>query len=89
MPLMEAPIQTIAQDLLMEAQEQPQFLPMSLTHSFSMKLDNNNFLIWKQQVVSVIKGYGLQRYVFFEFAIPPMVSVERICTSQKCKQSLC
>ncbi|RVW38337.1 Retrovirus-related Pol polyprotein from transposon RE1 [Vitis vinifera] len=68
---MEALIQTIAQDSSMEAQEQSRFLPVSFTHSFSVKLDNNNFLIWKQQVVSAIKGYGLQRFVFFEFAIPP------------------
>ena len=68
---MEAPIQTIAQDSSMVAQEQSRFLLVSFTHSFSMKLDNNNFLIWKQQVVSAIKGYGLQRFVFFESAIPP------------------
>ncbi|KAL6331208.1 hypothetical protein AAG906_009636 [Vitis piasezkii] len=68
---MEALIQTIAQDSSMEAQEQSRFLPVSFTHSFSVKLDNNNFLIWKQQVVFAIKGYGLQRFVFFEFAIPP------------------
>ena len=68
---MEALIQTIAQDSSMEAQEQSRFLPVSFTHSFSVKLDNNNFLIWKQQVVFAIKGYGLQRFVFFESAIPP------------------
>ena len=68
---MEAPIQTIAQDSLMAAQEQSRFLPVSFTHSFSVKLDNNNFLILKQQVVFAIKGYGLQRFVFFESAIPP------------------
>ena len=71
MPLMEALIQTIAQDSSMAAQEQSRFLPMSFTHSFSVKLVNNNFLIWKQQVVFAIKGYGLQRFVIFEFAIPP------------------
>ena len=67
----EALIQTITQDSSMVAQEQSRFLLVSFTHSFSMKLDNNNFLIWKQQVVSAIKGYGLQRFVFFESAIPP------------------
>ncbi|RVW39690.1 Retrovirus-related Pol polyprotein from transposon RE2 [Vitis vinifera] len=71
MPSMETLIQTIAQDSLMAAQEQSRFLPVSFTHSFSVKLDNNNFLIWKQQVVFAIKGYGLQRFVFFESAIPP------------------
>ena len=45
MPSMEAPIQTIAQDSLMAAQEQSRFLPVSFIHSFSVKLDNNNFLI--------------------------------------------
>ena len=86
---MEALIQTIAQDSSMAAQEQSRFLPVSLTHYFSMKLDNNNFLIWKQQVVSAIKGYGLQRFVFFESAIPPRFSIEIRCTSRKCEQSLC
>ena len=55
----------------MVAQEQLRFLPVSFTHYFLVKLDNNNFLIWKQQVVFAIKGYGLQRFVLFEYAIPP------------------
>ncbi|RVX22010.1 Retrovirus-related Pol polyprotein from transposon RE1 [Vitis vinifera] len=36
------------------------FVPINFNHSLSMKLDNKNFLIWKQQIVSAIRGYGLQ-----------------------------
>lgn len=42
----------------------------SFTHFFMVKLDNNNFLIWKQQVFSAIKGYGLQRFDFGGGEIP-------------------
>ena len=42
----------------------------SFTHFLMVKLDNNNFLIWKQQVFSAIKGYGLQRFDFGGGEIP-------------------
>ncbi|RVX06732.1 Retrovirus-related Pol polyprotein from transposon TNT 1-94 [Vitis vinifera] len=40
------------------------FVPINFNHSLSVKLDNKNFLIWKQQIVSAIRGYGLQKFVF-------------------------
>ncbi|KAL6350242.1 hypothetical protein AAG906_004187 [Vitis piasezkii] len=40
------------------------FVPINFNHSLSVKLDNKNFLIWKQQIVSMIRGYGLQKFVF-------------------------
>ena len=40
------------------------FVPINFNHSLSVKLDNKNFLIWKQNIVSAIRGYGLQRFVF-------------------------
>ena len=36
------------------------FVPINFNHSLFVKLDNKNFLIWKQQIVSAIRGYGLQ-----------------------------
>lgn len=40
------------------------FVPISFSHSFLVKLDNSNFLIWGQQVISAIRGHCLQSFVF-------------------------
>ncbi|RVW43373.1 Retrovirus-related Pol polyprotein from transposon RE1 [Vitis vinifera] len=46
------------------------FVPINFNHSLSVKLDNKNFLIWKQQIVSAIRGYGLQKFVFSDDEVP-------------------
>ncbi|KAJ1379726.1 hypothetical protein SESBI_46638 [Sesbania bispinosa] len=39
------------------------FTPLTFTHPVSIKLDENNFLIWKHQPLSRIKGYKLQQFI--------------------------
>ncbi|KAJ1381298.1 Gag-polypeptide of LTR copia-type [Sesbania bispinosa] len=39
------------------------FIPQTFSNPVSEKLDETNFLIWKFQVVSTIKGYKLQKYI--------------------------
>ncbi|RVW27670.1 Retrovirus-related Pol polyprotein from transposon TNT 1-94 [Vitis vinifera] len=40
-----------------------QFVLISFNHSISIKLDQNNFLIWRQQVEVAIKGYKLSKFI--------------------------
>ena len=47
------------------------FLLISFSHPIKMKLGQNNFLIWRKQVLSLIKGYRLQNFLF-GFIPPPM-----------------
>lgn len=44
---------------------------VSFSHNISVKLDGNNFLLWKQQIDTAIHGYGLERHLTAE-QIPPM-----------------
>lgn len=37
----------------------------------SIKLDENNFLIWRQQVLAAIRGYGLEGFITGTSEIPP------------------
>ncbi|KAH7666842.1 Retrotransposon Copia-like N-terminal protein [Dioscorea alata] len=37
--------------------------PITFNHNISVKLDDDNFLRWKQQVLAVIKGHKLQSYI--------------------------
>ena len=46
------------------------FVPINFNHSLSVKLDSRNFLIWKQQIISAIQGYGLQKFVFSNNEVP-------------------
>ncbi|KAJ1414836.1 Gag-polypeptide of LTR copia-type [Sesbania bispinosa] len=39
------------------------FVPQTFSNPVSEKLDETNFLIWKFQVVSTIKGYKLQSFI--------------------------
>ncbi|KAJ1406673.1 Gag-polypeptide of LTR copia-type [Sesbania bispinosa] len=39
------------------------FIPQTFSNPISEKLDETNFLIWKFQVVSTIKGYKLQSFI--------------------------
>ena len=45
-------------------------VPVNFNHSLSVKLDSRNFLIWKQQIISAIQGYGLQKFVFSNNEVP-------------------
>lgn len=37
--------------------------PVTFTHVLSIKLDEKNFLLWKQQVEGVVIAHKLHRYV--------------------------
>ncbi|KAL6322290.1 hypothetical protein AAG906_005259 [Vitis piasezkii] len=39
------------------------FVPISFNHSTSVKLENHNFLIWRKQIFSAIRGHNLQHFV--------------------------
>ena len=40
------------------------FILVSFSHSVSIRLDNNNFLLWRKQVLAAIRGHKLQNFVF-------------------------
>ena len=39
------------------------FVPISFTHPIALKLDNDNFLIWRKQVLATIRGFRLQHFL--------------------------
>ena len=39
------------------------FLPVSFPHPISFKLDNNNFLVWRKQVLTTLRGQKLQHFL--------------------------
>ncbi|KAF7805093.1 Retrovirus-related Pol polyprotein from transposon TNT 1-94 [Senna tora] len=43
-------------------------------HPISVKLDDSNYLPWKQQALATIKGYKLQQYILGAKAIPKQFS---------------
>lgn len=44
---------------------------ISFSHNISVRLDGNNYLLWKQQITTAIYGYGLEKHLV-EDQIPPM-----------------
>lgn len=36
---------------------------VSFSHNISLRLDKNNFLLWKQQILTTIHGYGLEKHL--------------------------
>lgn len=40
------------------------FIPISFNNAISVRLDNKNFLLWRKQVLSAIRGHKLQHFVF-------------------------
>lgn len=45
------------------------FVPLFFTHPISSKLDQNNFIVCRKQVLATIRGHQLQNYLFG--SIPP------------------
>ncbi|KAK5771980.1 hypothetical protein PVK06_048236 [Gossypium arboreum] len=43
----------------------------------TMKLSEHNFLLWKQQVLLILEGYGLHDFVLRTINVPPQSIVER------------
>ncbi|KAL2518634.1 Uncharacterized protein Adt_14881 [Abeliophyllum distichum] len=44
---------------------------MNLTQAASVKLDRDNFLLWKNVVMPVVRGHGLERYLLGTKECPP------------------
>lgn len=52
-------------------------------HLFAVKLDRDNFLLWRQQVMAAIKGHGLQHFILNGKSSSPEFPTE---TNQECGQ---
>ncbi|KAL2517773.1 Uncharacterized protein Adt_14020 [Abeliophyllum distichum] len=46
---------------------------MNLTQSASIKLDRDNFLLWKNVIMPVVRGHGLEGYMLGTKICPPQV----------------
>ncbi|KAL6343618.1 hypothetical protein AAG906_024983 [Vitis piasezkii] len=47
----------------LESSSSSHFVSISFNHSTSVKLENHNFLIWRKQIFSSIRGHNLQHFV--------------------------
>jgi hypothetical protein len=47
--------------------------PIQFNYFINPKLDENNFLLWKSQVLPVIRGYG---FLSFLDGTPPSTSID-------------
>lgn len=45
-------------------------------HPISIKLNESNYLIWKQQVLTTVRGYGLEAFLTGESKPPPEYIVD-------------
>ncbi|KAK4272695.1 hypothetical protein QN277_021213 [Acacia crassicarpa] len=36
---------------------------VAFNHTISVKLDYSNFLLWRQQILSVVRGYALESFL--------------------------
>ena len=46
------------------------FVPVSFTNSSTVRLDQNNFIVWRKQVLTTVRGHKLQSFLFGSSAIP-------------------
>ena len=46
------------------------FVPISFTNLTTVRLDNNNFLGWRKQVLSAVKGHKLHNFLFGSITSP-------------------
>lgn len=56
------------------AASQNSLVGMNITHSPSVKLDRNNFLLWKNMIMPIIKGHNLDGYLLRTNECPPEFS---------------
>ncbi|KAF7806970.1 Retrovirus-related Pol polyprotein from transposon RE1 [Senna tora] len=45
---------------------------ISFNHNISVKLEEKNFLLWKQQVLTAIQGNDLQKFIEGVHSVPPL-----------------
>ena len=57
-----APVQIATQQIQVVPQYTPQILP-SLNLPLAMKLDSDNYLMWKNQLLNVIIANGLENFI--------------------------
>ena len=43
---------------------------VSFSHKIGTKLDDSNFLLWRQQIVAAVRGHGLEKFLGGETLIP-------------------
>nr|KYP36114.1 hypothetical protein KK1_042792 [Cajanus cajan] len=48
-----------------------QFIPQAFSTPISSKLNEDNFLIWRQQADSTIRGYCLKKHIIGAIHVPP------------------
>jgi hypothetical protein len=53
-----------------QASSSSSFFPQTFTTPITIKLDDDNFLIWQQQVLATIRGLKLSKYIL-EDCVPP------------------
>ncbi|XP_040950217.1 uncharacterized protein [Gossypium hirsutum] len=44
----------------------------------TVKLTANNFLLWKQQILLILEGYGLHEFVLETVQVPPQSVLDRL-----------
>ncbi|MBA0744307.1 hypothetical protein Gogos_006939, partial [Gossypium gossypioides] len=53
----------------------PRYASSRKTHQFpkhdTVKLNTHNFLLWKQQILLILEGYGLHEFVLGTVQVPP------------------
>uniref|UniRef100_A0A803QST8 Retrotransposon Copia-like N-terminal domain-containing protein n=1 Tax=Cannabis sativa TaxID=3483 RepID=A0A803QST8_CANSA len=53
------------------------FTPVVFSHKLATKLDHDNYLLWRPQVLSAIRGHKLQHYISEKFTPPPQFLSEQ------------
>ena len=43
---------------------------VSFSHKIGTKLDDSNFLLWRQQIVAAVRGHGLEKFLGGETLVP-------------------
>ena len=51
------------------------FLHASFTHCLTLKLDNNDFIIWCKQILATVRGHKLQHFLL-AMKTPPLKFLE-------------
>ncbi|KAL2492554.1 Uncharacterized protein Adt_28182 [Abeliophyllum distichum] len=49
----------------------PSPFSMNLTQAASVKLDRDNFLLWKNIIMPIVRGHGLEEYLLGTKVCPP------------------
>ena len=50
---------------------------VTFAHPVASKLDANNYIIWRKQVLATMRGHNLQRFLLAEVTTPPEFTSDR------------